>query len=109
MTAGAATRLDQSLARIGVHADVMRRNLDASGGLVLSERVSSALTERLGKFRAQQVVATAARHPRGFRDALLADPNAGLAKDELDNLLDPLGYLGHARDQVDDYLKGRQE
>jgi 3-carboxy-cis,cis-muconate cycloisomerase len=78
----------------------MRTNLEASGGLVVAERVSFALTPRLGRIRAHEVVAEAARAP-SFRDGLLEDARVDLAPDELDVLLDPSGYLGAAEALVD--------
>jgi 3-carboxy-cis,cis-muconate cycloisomerase len=81
----------------------MRRNLEASGGLVVAERVALALVPGLGRTEAHDVVARAARAP-SFRDALLADARAGLSADELDALLDPSGYLGAAEALVDGAL-----
>ena len=82
----------------------MRANLDASGGLVLAERVSFALTPRLGRSQAHEVVAEAAR-ASSFRDALAADARVGLTEEELDVLLDPVGYLGAAEALVDRALR----
>ena len=78
----------------------MRVNLDATGGLVLSERVAAALAERLGRGAAHELVAAAAEAP-SFRDALLADSRSGLDGEEVDALLDPTTYLGSAGAFVD--------
>ncbi len=78
----------------------MRRNLDVSQGLVVAERVSYALTPRLGRAAAHELVAEAAR-AASFREALLADERTGLSADELDLLLDPATYLGAAEELVD--------
>jgi len=75
-------------------------NLDATGGLVLSERVAAALAKRLGRGAARELVAAAAEAP-SFRAALLADPRAGLDGEEVDALLDPTTYLGSAGAFVD--------
>jgi 3-carboxy-cis,cis-muconate cycloisomerase len=83
-----------------VDGERMRANLEASGGLVLAERVSFALTPRLGRSQAHAVVAEAARSS-SFRQALAADAHVDLAADELDTLLDPEGYLGTAEALVD--------
>ena len=74
---GAAAAVAESLGGLEVDAARMRVNLDATGGLVLSERVAAALAERLGRGAAHELVAAAAGAP-SFRDALLADPRAGL-------------------------------
>jgi 3-carboxy-cis,cis-muconate cycloisomerase len=97
---GAAAAAADAVTGLDVDAERMRANLDASGGLVLAERICFALTPRLGRRQAFDVVAEAARAP-SFREALLADERAGLSADELDSLLDPTGYLGSAEALVD--------
>jgi 3-carboxy-cis,cis-muconate cycloisomerase len=97
---GAAAAAADALTGLKVDAERMRRNLDASGGLVVAERVSFVLTPRLGRSEAHALVAEAAR-ARSFREALLADERVGLSADELDSVLDPAGYLGSAEALVD--------
>ena len=92
---GASAAVAESLGGLDVDAARMRENLDATGGLVLSERVAAALAERLGRGTAHALVAAAAGAP-SFRDALLVDGRAGLAADEVDALLDPTTSLGSA-------------
>ena len=100
-TGGALDALAGALESLEVDAAQMRRNLDLSGGLVLAERVSFLLRDRLGRTEAQQVVREATRAQTSFRDALLADPRAGLDAAELDAALDPTTYLGSAPELVD--------
>jgi 3-carboxy-cis,cis-muconate cycloisomerase len=78
----------------------MRANLDASGGLVVAERISFALTPRLGRSQAHEVVAEATT-ASSFREALLVDDRIALSEPELDALLDPAGYIGSAEALVD--------
>ena len=92
---GAAAAAAEAVAGLEVDAGRMRTNLEASGGLIVAERVAFALAPRLGRSRAHDLVAEAAR-ARSFREALLADERTGLSTDELDALLDPTGYLGSA-------------
>jgi 3-carboxy-cis,cis-muconate cycloisomerase len=92
---GAAAAIAESLGGLEVDAERMRANLDASGGLVLSERVAVALADRVGRSEAHELVAEAVGAP-AFREALLADPRAALSAEELDALLDPTTYLGSA-------------
>lgn len=99
-TGGAAAAAAESLRGLEVDAARMRVNLDATGGLVLSERVAAALAKRLGRGAAHELVAAAAEAP-SFRAALLADPRAGLDGEEVDALLDPTTYLGSAGAYVD--------
>jgi 3-carboxy-cis,cis-muconate cycloisomerase len=99
-TGGSAAAAADAVAGLEIDAERMRANLEASGGLVLAERVSFALTPRLGRSEAHEVVAEAARGD-SFREALLADERTGLSAEELDALLDPTGYLGAAEVLVD--------
>jgi 3-carboxy-cis,cis-muconate cycloisomerase len=122
---GAATRLEQAVTGLVIHPPAMRANLDATGGLLLAERVTSRLAETMGSGPARQLVEAAAANPDpgassgdrhgeqvvhsgGFAARLAGDPDVDLDPDELAELLDPLGYLGHAGDLVDGFLKGRQ-
>ncbi len=97
---GAAAAAADALAGLEVDPDRMRANLEATGGLVLAERISYALSPRLGRADAHALVAEAARAP-SFRDALLADERVQLPAAELDTLLDPATYLGAAEALVD--------
>jgi 3-carboxy-cis,cis-muconate cycloisomerase len=69
---GSAAAAADAVTGLEVDAERMRANLGASGGVVMAERVSFALTRRLGRSQAHEVVAEAAR-ARSFREALVAD------------------------------------
>jgi 3-carboxy-cis,cis-muconate cycloisomerase len=97
---GSVAAAADAVTGLEVDADRMRANLEASGGLVVAERISYALTPRLGRSHAHVVVAEAARTP-SFRDALLADERVALSEPELDALLDPADYIGSAEALVD--------
>ena len=97
---GAAAAAAESLAGLEVDAQRMRTNLDASGGLVLAERIARALAQKLGRAAAHELVADAAAAP-SFREALLDDSRNPLTADELDALLDPTTYVGSADVLVD--------
>jgi adenylosuccinate lyase len=82
----------------------MRANLDLGGGLVYSQRVLLALTERgLSREDAYAIVQSAARRAwsgaTGFRDAIAREPRVAelIGEDVLATLFDPAFYL----DQVD--------
>jgi 3-carboxy-cis,cis-muconate cycloisomerase len=107
--AGAAVAASaDAVGGLEVDAERMRGNLEASGGLVVAERVAFALAPRVGRAEAHEVVARAARAP-SFRDALLADARLGVSAEELDVLLDPSGYLGAAEALVDRALSALAE
>jgi 3-carboxy-cis,cis-muconate cycloisomerase len=105
---GAAAAAADAVAGLEVDSERMRANLAASGGLIVSERIASALAPRLGRREAHAVVAVAARAP-SFSEALLADERTELSAEELDSLLDPTGYLGSAEALVDRALAEYEE
>ena len=95
------------IGRLDVNADTMRRNLDRSGGWILSQRFVFALAPHMGRTEAEELVRemAAAAHDSGatLREAALAQPaiRAALTDAEIDALLDPTTYLGLAGEQVD--------
>ena len=93
------------LANLIVDTDQMAANLAATGGLPMAERVTALLRDSLGAPQAHDLVAAAAARAVSdgvpLRDALLAAPDlvgkldqAGLSVAEIDQALDPAGYLG---------------
>ncbi len=103
--------LDGILRGLAINAAAVRRNLDLTGGLILSERVMLALVARgLGRQEAHEILRQAAgavlETGRTLRDVLLAQPRvAGLLKPrDLDRCLDPADYIGTAPAQVDAVL-----
>jgi 3-oxoadipate enol-lactonase len=107
LVGGAAARTRELLDGLEVHPQRMRANLDATGGLLMAERVAGGLTEGLGRVAAndlvQQLAAEAADSSRPLREILLADPTVRQHLDEaaIDRLLDPEGYLGSASALID--------
>ena len=102
MTGAILAQMRTILTGLEVHADKMRRNLDALGGLLLSERVMFALADRLGKQTAHEVVYHAAMRSveqgMTFEAALMenAEVSGAIGTNELQALLDPTTYVGHA-------------
>ncbi|HTW85779.1 MAG TPA: 3-carboxy-cis,cis-muconate cycloisomerase [Candidatus Sulfotelmatobacter sp.] len=91
----------------------MRRNLDLTGGLIVSEAVAMALAEKIGAGPAHTAVEAAAARALdeqvAFLDALAADATiaAVLDRASLERLLDPAGYLGEAGAVVDRVTRSR--
>ena len=85
----------------------MRDNLDLLGGQILSERVMLALGARMGKQSAHELVHEISLHARreeiAFKDALLKDERlrGSFTAQALEDLLDPVTYVGLAADMVD--------
>jgi 3-carboxy-cis,cis-muconate cycloisomerase len=85
----------------------MAGNLAAAGGLPMAERVTTLLRDSLGAPQAHDLVATAAARAASsgvpLRDVLLATPDvadklsqAGISAAEIEQALNPAGYLGAA-------------
>ncbi|MDQ2858210.1 MAG: adenylosuccinate lyase family protein [Candidatus Eremiobacteraeota bacterium] len=97
----------------GMTVDVarMRRNLETTGGLIVSESVAMSLAASLGSGQAHNVVdrACALSLESGItlRDALLREPAVSAVCDAeaIDKLLDPLRYTGDAGGVVDRVVK----
>jgi 3-carboxy-cis,cis-muconate cycloisomerase len=93
-----------------VHPSVMRRNLEASGGLILAESVMMTLAQHLGRQEAHHVVYQAAmqsvENGSSFRDAVLAHPltQGKLDRATLEAALEPQRYLGTAHEAIDQAL-----
>ena len=85
-----------------VDPERMGKNLDLTQGLVLAEAVSSVLAQRLGRETAHHLLEhcckRAVTEQRHLRAVLADEPQvtAELSAAELDRLLDPAHYLGHA-------------
>jgi 3-carboxy-cis,cis-muconate cycloisomerase len=99
LAGGACGRARQVVEQLQVDERRMRANLDATGGLLLSEHVAMALAPAVGRHRAQELVRGAAGRAAGgaaFRAELLADPEiaAHLGPAGVDAALDPARYLG---------------
>jgi 3-carboxy-cis,cis-muconate cycloisomerase len=91
----------------------MRKNLELTGGLILSEAVMMALAEHTGRQEAHHIVADAARAAleKGttLLEELVREPKVTqhLDRARLETLLDPVNYLGSAGAMVDRALRGR--
>ncbi|MFD8819273.1 3-carboxy-cis,cis-muconate cycloisomerase [Streptomyces sp. NPDC059627] len=109
-TVGGAARDAAELAEgLLVHPEAMRRNLDLTGGLIVSERLSAELAPVLGRARAKELLTELARRTRTehrtLRELLAEEP--GLKDVDLDNLTDPARYTGSAGVLTDRALERR--
>jgi 3-carboxy-cis,cis-muconate cycloisomerase len=105
-TGGAARALAEAVEGLEVDPERMRANLDATGGLVLAERVSYALGGGTAAHEAvRDAAGRAAAAGRGLAEELRADDRVGLSDEELAELLDPTTYLGSAEAFVDRALE----
>jgi len=108
------------LANLEVDTGKMAANLTAAGGLPLAERVSALLRNAIGAAEAHDLVATAAAKAATsgvpIRDILLADPDledkltkAGITQADIEQALDPAGYLGAAAEFTDAALAAHED
>jgi 3-carboxy-cis,cis-muconate cycloisomerase len=111
LASGAAARLAEIGKGLEVNAARMRVNLDATGGLIMGEAVQMALGEKLGRLEAHDLLETASKRAaiedRPLKDVLAEMPElvAASPAGRLNELLDPLGYLGSAEEFIDRALK----
>lgn len=109
LTGGAATAVREVTQGLEVYPEKMRENLEATGGLLLAENVTTIVAEHLGRLKAHDLV-TAASHRaleggQPLREELLSGLGGVLFEEEIDAALDPAGYLGSAGKFVDRALK----
>ncbi|MFK0294960.1 3-carboxy-cis,cis-muconate cycloisomerase [Streptomyces sp. NPDC090442] len=98
LTGGAARDAAELVNGLQVHPARMRANLDVTDGMIVSERLSAALTDRLGRAEARRLVTEAARTVRTqggtLAEALATEP--ALDGVDVDALTDPAHYTGAA-------------
>lgn len=99
-TGAAVAWLRTSTARLRIDPGRMRANLGATGGLALSERVTTDLALELGRMDAHRLVTEACRDAvtsgRDLADVLTERLSGVRTRERILTLLDPAGYLGAA-------------
>jgi len=99
-TASAVASVRRMLDDLEVHHDRMRANLDAAGGTLMAESLSTALAAQLGRVEAHElarvVSARAARGDVTLQEAAAAEDRitAVLSEGDLMRALDPASFLG---------------
>jgi 3-carboxy-cis,cis-muconate cycloisomerase len=105
LAVAAASWARDLLENLTVDTARMTGNLAAAGGLPMAERVTALLRDSLGGLQAHDLVATAAARAASagvpLGDVLLATPDvadrltqAGISAAEIEQALNPAGYLG---------------
>ncbi|MGW4439920.1 3-carboxy-cis,cis-muconate cycloisomerase [Streptomyces sp. NPDC004596] len=109
LVGGAAAHAAVLAEELRAHPDAMRRNLDVTRGLIVSERLSAALAPVLGRARAKELLTELARRAhdedRPLRELLAEQPE--LKEADLDDLTDPARYTGFAGALTDLALERR--
>jgi 3-carboxy-cis,cis-muconate cycloisomerase len=102
LTGSAAAWIREAVDGLRVHAGKMRANLDVTGGLLMAERIVGALG---GGPAAREAVTEACgraiAEDRPLRELLIAADAIPLTAEQIDELLDPAGYIGAAPALVD--------
>jgi 3-carboxy-cis,cis-muconate cycloisomerase len=107
LTAGALHQMKTIVPHLEIDAKRMRRNLDATQGLIFAEAVAMALRKYIGKSAVHELLEVASRQARESGKHLrevLAQNGAvteHLTSAELDGLFAPENYLGAAEEWVD--------
>ncbi|MET7702084.1 3-carboxy-cis,cis-muconate cycloisomerase [Streptomyces sp. NPDC005485] len=109
LVGGAAGHAAELTEGLQVHPATMRRNLDVTRGLIVSERLSAALTPLLGRARAKELLTGLARrtHTEGRTLPELLAEEPELKDVDLDDLTDPTRYTGSAGALTDRALERR--
>jgi 3-carboxy-cis,cis-muconate cycloisomerase len=110
LLAGALKQMRTVLEGLEVDADAMRRNIDMTGGLVMSEAVMMGLGAYIGREYAHDLVYDLCRESLKTKtpliDLLAAHPEIARHVDRaaLQRMLDPANYLGQSGVMVDRVL-----
>lgn len=99
------------LENLWVGVDAMRNNLNLGGGLLMSESVMMGLAPKVGKSNAHHLVYAAAakayENNITLKEVLLTDSDitTHLTEGEIDNLIEPINYIGCVEEMIDQVLK----
>ncbi|MFH9550170.1 3-carboxy-cis,cis-muconate cycloisomerase [Streptomyces sp. NPDC017435] len=109
LVGGAARDAAEAAEGLRVDADAMRAHLGLTHGLIVSERLSAALSAVLGRARAKELLTELARRTytedRTLGELLSEEPD--LKDVDLDELTDPARYTGSAGALTDRALERR--
>jgi 3-carboxy-cis,cis-muconate cycloisomerase len=111
LSGGALRHMREMLPGLEVDTERMRRNLEATKGLIFAEAVSFALADRMGKIPAHMLVEAACKKARSegrhLKEVLPEDPGlrGHLTSADLESLFDARNYLGSADEFVQRVLE----
>ena len=115
LTGGAATHVADLLEQTRVSPERMRATLDATGGRLMAESLTSRLAPLMGREPARQLVAELAHRSAEtgatFAETVRADPAVlrHLAETDLADALDPASWLGSGPALLDAALATHRE
>lgn len=115
LTAGALRQMTTIVPHLEVDTARMKRNLEATNGLIFAEAVTMAIANHIGKSAAHELIEEASRQVREtgrhLREVLGNDRAVTefLTAAELDSLFAPENYLGVAEEWVDRVIDASRE
>ena len=115
LTGGALFQMTDVVSGLQIDVEAMRQNLERTRGLIMAEAVVTGMAERLGRDKAQAIVADACAKAAGegieLRAALATDSRVTvvLTIADMDPLLDPRNYLGSSSLMIDRVLTAWRE
>ena len=115
LSAAALAHLRSVIDGLQVDTERMRRNIDASRGMVMAESVTLALATSLGRAQAHQIVEAACHKAYAENSDLLTvlqtehEVIGVLSEQRLAQLFDLLSYVGEAGNFVDRVLEAYQQ
>src|ERR1700686_5303056 len=107
LTAGAMHHLANAVPRLEIDVKRMRENLELTKGLIFSESITAALSEKTPRSQARDLIDDASeravKEKRHLRDVLHADQKIAthLSSDDLDKLFDARNYTGTSSEFID--------
>ncbi|WFU19558.1 3-carboxy-cis,cis-muconate cycloisomerase [Bradyrhizobium sp. CB3481] len=110
VTSGGLAAIVDIAEGLEVDAERMRRNLDATDGLIMAEAVAMRLAEKIGKSDAHHLVEAASKKAvkdkKHLREVLREDAEvtAQLGADEIAKLFEPMAYQGASQTLIDRLL-----
>jgi 3-carboxy-cis,cis-muconate cycloisomerase len=110
LTAGALHHLAGIAPRLELNVERMRENLELSNGLIFSEAVTAALSNKIRRSPARAVIDAAceqaSKEKRPLREIIQRDKNITqhICPDELDKLFDARNYFGMANQFIDSVI-----
>jgi 3-carboxy-cis,cis-muconate cycloisomerase len=114
VTSGALQAIADIAVGLEIDVERMRTNLELSGGQIMSEAVSFALAEKIGKIDAHRIVQElsqqAMKEKRPLKDLVLSDlrVKAHFGNAEIEKLFIPLTYQGSAQIFIDRLVMSSQ-
>src|SRR6478672_8636605 len=110
ITSGALAAIVDIAEGLEIDAARMRRNLDATGGLIMAEAVTMRLAETIGKSDAHHLIEAASKkavaEKKHLREILAADSQvtAHLTPEKIAALFEPMAYQGASQTLIDRLL-----